>query len=277
MQETTTKKSRLGWLPILIGTAVALAAMLVLAFLLRQSLAKSAPEPVIEEITPEPTQIVYTLDTYAAEHGYHLSDYPKALIELYNKNPEARQFVMEYPLYEDEDPEIDLADEIVPGEAPLLLQWDSRWGYRSYNQSFMACTGCGPTCLSMAVIGLTGDPSCDPWTCAQYAEERGYSVPGSGTAWEFIPNGAAHFGVKAEPLGLSESAITAELNAGRLVIVVVGPGDFTDNGHFLLLTGAENGLFRLHDPNSPRNSALLWTYERLANQIRGVWTLYTNP
>ena len=270
----TKKKTRLGWLPILIGTAVALLAMVALGFALRQSLARERSEAPAAQATPEPTEIVYTLDTYAAAHGYDRSDYPAALLELYDKNPEARQFVMEYPHRRDENEKIDLSEEITPGQVPLLFQWDTRWGYRTYNQNFMACTGCGPTCLSMAVIALTGDTGCDPWTLAQYAQENNFCVPGSGTVWEFIPQGAAHFGVHAQVLGLSESSITSELNAGNLVIVVVGPGDFTDNGHFLLITGTENGLLRIHDPNSPRNSALLWTYERLASQIKGLWTLY---
>lgn len=274
--ETKTKKIRLGWLPILIGTAIALTAMVALGFLLRQSLTRDQAEaPAIAETTPEPTEIVYTLETYAAEHGYQLSDYPEPLLELYDKNPEARQFVMEYPLYKDESPEIDLHDDYTAGEVPLLFQWDRRWGYRTYNQNFMARTGCGPTCLSMAIIGLTGNVSCNPWALAQYAEEHNFCVPGSGTVWEFIPDCAEYFGVHAQVLGLSESAIRAELDAGHLVIVVVGPGDFTDNGHFLLLTGVENGLIRIHDPYSPRNSELLWTYERLASQIKGLWTLYT--
>jgi alpha-D-xyloside xylohydrolase len=90
--ETKTKKIRLGWMPILIGTAIALAAMVALGFLLRQSLTNRQAEIPAEAVaTPEPT--VYTLETYAEAHGYSLSDYPEPLVELYNKNPEARQFV----------------------------------------------------------------------------------------------------------------------------------------------------------------------------------------
>ena len=35
------------------------------------------------------------------------------------------------------------------GSVPLFLQWDERWGYRSYGGDFLAVTGCGPTALSM--------------------------------------------------------------------------------------------------------------------------------
>ena len=56
---------------------------------------------------------------------------------------------------------------------------------------------------------------------------------------------------------------------------IVGPGDFTDTGHFLLVTGVENGMYRVHDPNSPTNTAQLWTYDRLVSQIRGAWLLWS--
>lgn len=198
---------------------------------------------------------------------------PEALQELYDKNPEAREFVLDYQNFKDTDPVIDLSDEVTPGEAPLLLQWDKRWGYRSYNQSFMACTGCGPTCLSMAVIALTGDVACDPWRVAQYAEQNGYNVPGNGTSWRFIPEGAAHYGLSAEELPLDESCVSGALGSGRLVVIVVGPGDFTTTGHYLLLTGMADGGFRLNDPNSPKNSEKVWSWDRLSDQIQNLWAL----
>ena len=97
---------------------------------------------------------------------------PASLQGLYRRNPEARDFVRGYRGHE-EDPVIDLSGEVTPGEAPLLLQWDSRWGYRTYNQNFMARAGCGPTCLSMAAIALTHDPSYDPWASAYCASVHG--------------------------------------------------------------------------------------------------------
>ncbi len=198
---------------------------------------------------------------------------PEALRELYDRNPEAREFVLDYEKYKDADPVIDLSGEIETGQAPLLLQWDLRWGYRSYNGSFLACTGCGPTVLSMAVIGLTGDLSCDPWRVAQYAEEGGYNVPGSGTSWRFIPEGAVHYGLSAQELPLDESCVTEALDSGELVVIVVGPGDFTTTGHYLLLTGVEDGGFRLNDPNSPKNSKTVWSWARLSPQIQNLWAL----
>jgi hypothetical protein len=57
------------------------------------------------------------------------------------------------------------------------------------------------------------------------------------------------------------------------VIIVVGPGDFTTSGHFLVVTGYENGKFRLNDPNSRANSQKLWAYDDIKDQIRNLWSI----
>lgn len=216
---------------------------------------------------PEALQGVYDRNPEAR------SSLPEALQEVYDQNPEARSSLTQYQQYKDADPVIDLSDEAFQGVPPLLLQWDVRWAFRNYNQSYMAATGCGPTCLSMALIGLTGDGSYDPWTLAQYAESAGYSVPGSGTSWSFIPDGAAHYGRYAEELPLSEDIVAEALRSGKYVVLVVGPGDFTTTGHYLLLTGVENGKFQLNDPNSPKNSEKDWSWERLSPQIQNLWAI----
>ena len=104
--------------------------------------------------------------------------YPQALRELVQKNPETLDFVYDYPINSTLTPEIDLSAEAAGGTVPLLLQWDERWGYRSYGSGLIGYTGCGPTCLSMVALYLTGDANCDPGTVAQYAQQQGYYVEG---------------------------------------------------------------------------------------------------
>ena len=51
------------------------------------------------------------------------------------------------------------------------------------------------------------------------------------------------------------------------------PGDFTTEGHFIVLAGrAENGEYLVRDPNSVSRSDKTWTYERLAGQIAALWS-----
>ena len=77
----------------------------------------------------------------------------------------------------------------------------------------------------------------------------------------------------AEELPLDEAFVTEALRNGELVVIVVGPGDFTTSGHYLLLTGVEDSGFRLNDPNSPKNSQKVWSWEQLAEQIQNLWAL----
>ena len=63
------------------------------------------------------------------------------------------------------------------------------------------------------------------------------------------------------------------LEAGHPVILALGAGDFTTAGHYIVLTGVEDGRFRVNDPNSPVRSQKLWSYEELEGQIRNIWEI----
>lgn len=197
--------------------------------------------------------------------------YPQALRELVEKNPETLDYVYDYPINSTLKPEINLSAEAGSSTVPLLLQWDERWGYNSYGSGLIGYTGCGPTCLSMVALYLTRDADYDPGTVARYAEQQGYYVDGSGTAWELMTTGCAHFGLTSREIGLDEDHMAQALADGEVLICSVGPGDFTDGGHYIVLTGHSSNGFTICDPNSPKRSAEIWTYTRLKDQIRNVW------
>ena len=153
------------------------------------------------------------------------------------------------------------------------MQWDERWGYREYNESIIGLAGCGPTCLSMATIYLTGDTTKDPlWMC-QFAERNQFNVPGSGSKWALISEGGRMLGLDVTQIPLDKDRIYRNLDVDNPIIVVVGPGDFTTDGHFLVLTGRSGDKVTLNDPNSPTNSAKSWDYDTLAGQIQALWVL----
>lgn len=210
---------------------------------------------------------------WARAHGLSPADYPSALTELYRKNPDAREFVLHYPMLKDLNEPIDLSEIVTPGEVPLLMQWDKRWGAKSYNENWMALSGCGPTCMAMAAIYLTGDTALNPWAMALFAEEHGYNVVGSGTSWSFFTDGAAELGLDSTQILNDRQRILDNLEVGNPIVCIMGPGDFTSNGHFVLFVGVEDGKIRIHDPNSLKNSETLWDYETLADQIQGLWVL----
>lgn len=197
-------------------------------------------------------------------------DYPEELLELAVRNPETLDFVTRYPQEKDAQPAGSVG-EVARGTCPLLMQWDPRWGCAPYGDGLMALNGCGPTALSMVVCGLTGDGSVTPWTVARYADEAGYYVEGAGSKWELMSTGCQHFGLSARELPLDRSVMVRALEDGQPIVCSVGAGDFTTSGHFILLTGVEDGKFRVNDPNRRSNSEKLWDYDTLAPQIRNLW------
>ena len=122
---------------------------------------------------------------------------PDDLIDFAEKYPEASSFVTAYPLKKDKHPFINLRNEIKPGEIPLFIQWDARWGYEPYGTNLLGVAGCGPTCLSMIVCGLTEYTDMNPLKIARYSEEHGYHIPGAGTSWNLTPS--LHDGSTAAP------------------------------------------------------------------------------
>ena len=166
-----------------------------------------------------------------------------------------------------------MSGEVTEGSIPLFLQWDERWGYETYGSDFLAVTGCGPTCLSMVWCGLSGETEWNPLKTANMAEESGYYVAGAGSSWSLMTEGAAQMGLIADEVIFDAEHIIAELEAGSPVICVMGPGDFTTSGHFIVLSGVdEEGKIIVRDPNSKINSKKTWNVDDLMRQIKNLWS-----
>lgn len=202
------------------------------------------------------------------------TQYPKQLKELALKNEEALEFVYDYPAEHVKEHTIDLTEEASMDSVPLFVQWDKRWGYEKYSGNFFAASGCGPTTLSMVVVYLTHNREASPIAVAKYSKEAGYSVDGSGSSWTLISEGCRHYGVKAKTVALDESRMKAELDEGHPIVVNVGPGDFTDTGHFMVITGYDDEGFSINDPNSIEKSGKRWLFKNISSQIRAVWSMY---
>ena len=198
--------------------------------------------------------------------------YPKELVDLLIRNPETASFVAEYPHGKPKQTKINLKKETTQNGFPHLLQWDARWGYDSYGESTIALSGCGPTCLSMVYIGLTGDTSITPAVLCQKSAENGYYKKGAGTLWALMTEGAKQLGLTSREIPLEMSLMKAELAKGRPLILSLRKGDFTTDGHFIVVTGVdESGEFQILDPNSRLRSQTTWSMDRLKKQINNIW------
>ena len=152
--------------------------------------------------------------------GKPLVEYPQSLLDLLERNPETKDFVLDYPVNKDIDFEIDLSSELKEGTIPLFLQWDIRWGYEVYGSDFLAITGCGPTCLSMVRCGLGGEDEWNPLEVAKMSEEHGFYVDGAGTSWELMSTGAKQLGLDVYSVIYDEAHIIAELEKGKYYLQI---------------------------------------------------------
>lgn len=158
------------------------------------------------------------------------------------------------------------------GSVPHLYQTDPAWADTAYADSTIAEAGCGPTCLSMVYIALTGKTDLDPVGMAAFSERAGHVSDGM-TAWTLMTDGTRELGLVATELPADAGRVTEELAAGHPVICSVRPGDFTTTGHFIVLAGTdENGQLIVRDPNSAERSAQTWDTERVLRQCANLWS-----
>lgn len=168
-----------------------------------------------------------------------------------------------------------LTKEELSQDIPLLFQTDRRWGEEAYGNSNIAVSGCAPTCMSMVVVGLTHNEKATPKKMAEYAQSEGYYVEGVGTVWDFFAKSGKKFGVAGTEISLDKTVVTRRLMEGNPIVCSMRPGDFTTEGHFIVLTGVSGGMIEIHDPVSSERSSRLWDYDVLAPQIKNLWAFST--
>ncbi len=255
------KKLSLKGLAVLIAAVVIIAAVAALM---------KADEP--EQQTTQAPDSYYFDDSMAQK--VELVGYPEYLELLFEKNKDSADFVLSYNTEKDIPHEVDMSEYENTQGVPLFIQWDKRWGYIEYAGEVAGTSGCGPVCLAMVGYYLTGDEErFSPDKVIEFAKNEGYGVDGTGTLWSLMSEGAESLGLQSEELYLSEELIADTVNSGSPVICIMGEGVFTSSGHFIVLTGYEDGYFTVNDSNSYTRSAKKWAYDEFYDQILNLWAI----
>ncbi|MBQ7345835.1 MAG: hypothetical protein IJW45_07235, partial [Oscillospiraceae bacterium] len=154
-------------------------------------------EPTPTEPEPmDPPTAEQIVAEYAQAHGLTLADYPEKLIALLERNPEAEEFVLEYPLEYGKDHEIDISGHVDDEGVPLFIQWDEQWGYKDYVGNIAGLSGCGPTCLSMVKFHFSRDPKMHPAYMMDFAQaNKAYANTAGATQWALFSQGAKELGL----------------------------------------------------------------------------------
>lgn len=259
--------------------ALILLAVLLFGVILFVEQPNLAPIPEREQVIAEgggggsfmPQSSTTKLAAFASQNGLSTDEWPEALKELMRKEPAAEAFVMSYPFMKDAEQEVDLSVYENCTEVPHLLQWDMQWGYSRYGDNILALNGGGPTCLSMVSIYVLQDTKYTPQYIAAFSEENGYYLEGVGTSWSLISEGGVKLGMDVQEIPLVWNIIKEHLDAGEPIICIMGPGDFTDDGQFVVFSAAEDTMVKVLTPNSVTLSEGLWSYEQIEGQIQNLW------
>jgi len=141
----------------------------------------------------------------------------------------------------------------------------------SYADGTIASSGCGTTSMAMVASYLTGKVV-DPETTAAWSVAHGYA--GGGTSGGFFPAFSKEIGISCEEIAIDANKIVSELAEGHPIVVLVrGPGYFTNGGHYIVLTGiTEDGLITIADPASRARSSVAWELATILKNGATGWT-----
>lgn len=159
-------------------------------------------------------------------------------------------------------------------------QGDVKWGDTTYGECYksdgtgdkMATHGCGPTALAMVLSSIL-ESQITPDKVAAWAYKSGYWIKDSGSMHAMMRSGAAHWGIETysiNPFEEDKTTLKAELEKGNLMIAIMGEGDFTKYGHFIVIRGYENRKILVADPYNYDKSLKEWDISVLWEQCKGV-------
>lgn len=120
--------------------------------------------------------------------------------------------------------------------------------------------GCGPTSLAIVLSSFAQNPITPMVTTQQVCQAGGcYS---SGSSWDGIDSVAKSYGYKTQHIwkgGDYTKVISALASKDSLVIALMGPGEFTTGGHYIVLTGTRSdGYVSVADPASRKKTEKKW-------------------
>ena len=147
-------------------------------------------------------------------------------------------------------------------------QTDPRWADKPYGTDSIAGYACGPTAMAMVVSTLTSQVI-DPPTMSQWSVDNGYWASQSGTYHSFIQAASKAFGLNCQSFtDRTANGLQNALLSGDLLVALMGPGHFTQGGHFIVLRGVTlDGDILVADPNSVDRSLTAWDPQIIFDEL----------
>lgn len=219
---------------------------------------------VSEELTQrfaEQLDVNDALATIAARANEYAD---QGLLDLALEQRDAIEFVAAYP--DAEKVAHPYEDSVSVGTAPQLYCWNARWGNVDYAGHALALSGSGPTALSMAYMGLTGNADKTPADIAAMAAEAALDTGDSFMSADFVGSATESLGLTYASYSSNADNLSHFLDSGTYLLVEAKAGALTDDAHWVLLVSENgDGTVNVYDPTSPEVSSHAWTAETLAS------------
>lgn len=204
----------------------------------------------------------------------HADEYPDPrIIELALREPAAVDFVRNYPGASHKTSRYN--EEVTRGTFPTLYTWDERWGNMEYGGEDLplGLTGSGPTCLSMAYMGLTGRSEKSPADMAELAEDCGYDTGDTYCTGELFVNEAGSIGLVCSEVAIDVDTFERVLE-NNVIVCRVKADSFTPMEHYVLVVGLyDNGSCRVLDPTSTTVTTRPWDVASVVSNTENAYAI----
>lgn len=130
-----------------------------------------------------------------------------------------------------------------------------------------ASSGCGAAAASM-IIAYVGDFDQTPYSLFYWAAKNGrYS--GDGLDYATLRDMLSRHGVDSRMMGVCAENILRALRENHPIILLMGEGHFTNDGHYIVLRGLDaNGKLLVNDPNSSSRSGGAYSMDLICGQAK---------
>lgn len=168
------------------------------------------------------------------------------------------------------------------------MQTDKKWKSKSYavkgETSTIGSAGCGPTCAAMVIAEFV-NPNITPVETCSWSLKNGYKALRQGTYYSYFKAQGAAYGLKWEQLSGSscygnkshpnhKKALDA-IKRGDYVIALMGKGNWTSSGHFVLWYGMDGNYALINDPASTKSSRIKGNYQTFISQVKYYFICHT--
>ena len=127
------------------------------------------------------------------------------------------------------------------------------------NEATIATHGCGPTSVAIVVASMKNDESITPIVTTQKVCSINGGCDGSGSYSDALISTLKSYGLTVKTSNDDQEALDALNSNKSLVIVNMGPGMFTQGGHYMVLTGVNTkGEVSVADPGNREYTKQQW-------------------